>query len=116
MLPVGGVGINCAIADAVEAANVLVEPLRAGRVEDTELAKVQRRRERMTRIVQRFQAAQQRRIVDALTSGKPFRMPAPLRLLLRAPGLRTIPGRVIGFGVRRVRIEHPEERPTLVEA
>jgi 2-polyprenyl-6-methoxyphenol hydroxylase-like FAD-dependent oxidoreductase len=49
MLPLGGVGINCAIADAVEAANVLSEPLRAGRVQDGHLAEVQRRRERLTR-------------------------------------------------------------------
>jgi 2-polyprenyl-6-methoxyphenol hydroxylase-like FAD-dependent oxidoreductase len=47
MLPVGGVGINCAIADAVDA-NVLAEPLRAGRVEDRQLAEVQRRREGVT--------------------------------------------------------------------
>jgi 2-polyprenyl-6-methoxyphenol hydroxylase-like FAD-dependent oxidoreductase len=112
MLPVGGVGINCAIADAVEAANVLVEPLRAGRLQDAELSQVQRRRERITRIVQRFQAGQQQRIIHALTSGRPFRLPLPLRVIRRIPGLRTIPARVTGFGVRRVRLEHPEEKPT----
>jgi 2-polyprenyl-6-methoxyphenol hydroxylase-like FAD-dependent oxidoreductase len=111
MLPVGGVGINCAIADAVEAANVLVEPLRAGRVQDAQLAQVQRRRERITRVVQHFQAAQERTIMGALKSGHPFRLPAPLRVILRVPGLRNLPARVIGFGVRRVRLEHPEERP-----
>jgi 2-polyprenyl-6-methoxyphenol hydroxylase-like FAD-dependent oxidoreductase len=110
MLPVGGVGINCAIADAVEATNVLVEPLRAGRLQDAHLSEVQRRRERVTRIIQRFQAAQQKRIVRALTSGRPFRMPPPLRLIQHIPGLRTIPARVTGFGVRQVRLEHPEER------
>jgi len=111
MLPVGGVGINCAIADAVEAANVLVEPLRAGRLQDAQLSEVQRRRERVTRIVQRFQAAQQKRILSALKSGRPFRTPPLVRLIQRLPGLRNIPARVTGFGVRRVRLEHPEERP-----
>ena len=111
MLPVGGVGINCAIADAVEAANVLIEPLRAGSLSDAQLAEVQRRRERVTRVVQRFQVAQQRRIFHALESGQPFRMPPLARVLLRLPFVRNIPARVTGFGVRRVRVEHPEERP-----
>lgn len=110
MLPVGGVGINCAVADAVEAANVLVGPLRAGRIPDATLSAVQRRRERVTRIVQRFQAAQQTRIIRALTTGEPFRLPVALRALQRLPGFRNIPARVTGFGVRRVRLEHPEER------
>lgn len=111
MLPVGGVGINCAIADAVEAANVLVEPLRAGRLQDAQLSEVQRRREGVTRIVQRFQEAQQKRILGALKSGRPFRMPLPLRVIQRVPFLRNIPARVTGFGVRRVRLEYPDERP-----
>jgi 2-polyprenyl-6-methoxyphenol hydroxylase-like FAD-dependent oxidoreductase len=113
MLPIGGVGINCAIADAVEAANVLVEPLRAGRVEDAHLSQVQQRRERVTRIVQRFQAAQQKRVLGALASGRPFRMPPLARLIMRLPVVGTIPARVTGFGVRRVRLEHPEERPVV---
>ena len=114
MLPVGGVGINCAIADAVEAVNVLVEPLRAGRVQDVQLAEVQRRRDRLTLIVQRAQAAQQKQIVRALRSGRPFRLPPVLRLILRVPVLRNLPARVIGFGVRRARLEHPEERSVVV--
>jgi 2-polyprenyl-6-methoxyphenol hydroxylase-like FAD-dependent oxidoreductase len=111
MLPVGGVGINCAIADAVEAANVLTGPLRVGRLEDGQLSEVQRRRERVTRIVQRFQAAQEKRLISALQSGTPFRMPALFRVLQRLPGIRDVPARVIGFGVRRARLEHPEEEP-----
>jgi 2-polyprenyl-6-methoxyphenol hydroxylase-like FAD-dependent oxidoreductase len=59
---VAGVGINCAIADAVEATNVLVDPLRTDRIQESQLAEVQRRHERMTHLVQRFQAAQQQRI------------------------------------------------------
>ncbi|HEV8485237.1 MAG TPA: FAD-dependent monooxygenase [Blastocatellia bacterium] len=63
MLPVGGVGINCAISDAVEAANVLTEPLRVGRVQEDNLAEVQRRRELITRIIQGFQTLIQKRIL-----------------------------------------------------
>ena len=113
MLPVGGVGINCAIADAVEAANVLSEPLRTGRLEDNLLADVQRRREGSTRIVQRAQADQEKRLFRALQTGRPFRPPLPVRVIMRMPGLRNIPARVIGFGWRRVRLQHPEERPPL---
>ena len=105
MLPVGAVGINCAIADAVEAANVLAEPLRAHRVRDHHLAEVQRRRERVTRIIQRFQAVMQKRITNrALASAKPFSPPLALRTILRVPGLRNIPARIMAFGVRRVRL------------
>lgn len=113
MLPVGGVGINCAIADAVEAANVLVEPLRVGRILDSQLAEVQRRREGSTRIVQRAQADQQKRLLRALESGTPFRPPLPVRFILRVPGLRNLPARVIAFGWRRVRLHHPQETPSL---
>lgn len=111
MLPVGGVGINCAIADAVEAANVLADPLRNGAVGDRHLAEVQRRREGVTRVIQRFQAEVQRRLVAAFEAGRMFRLPLPLRLILRVPGLRDLPPRVAAFGVRRVRLERPEERP-----
>ena len=109
MLPVGGVGINCAIADAVEAANVLTEPLRAARVEEQQLAEVQRRRERVTKIIHNFQAGIQGRMVKAFDSGRMFRLPLPLRLILRVPGLRNLPPRVPAFGVRRVRLERPNE-------
>jgi 2-polyprenyl-6-methoxyphenol hydroxylase-like FAD-dependent oxidoreductase len=111
MLPVGGVGINCAIADAVEAANVLTEPLRRGAVEDRHLAEVQRRREGVTRFIQRFQSRIQQGMVAAFESGRAFRLPLPLRLILKIPGLRNLPPRVPAFGVRRVRIEHPDEVP-----
>lgn len=107
MLPIGGVGINCAISDAVEAANVLTEPLRVGRVQENDLAEVQRRRERITRLIQRVQTMMQERILRSLESGIPFKPPLPLRIILRVPGLRNIPARVVAFGVRRVRLERP---------
>jgi 2-polyprenyl-6-methoxyphenol hydroxylase-like FAD-dependent oxidoreductase len=102
MLPIAGVGINCAIADAVEAVNVLTQPLRRSRVEDSHLRAVQRRRELPTRIVQRFQAFAQRRIVGrALASESKFRLPLPLRVVRRVPLLRDLPGRLVGLGLRR---------------
>lgn len=105
MLPVGGVGSNCAVADAVEAANVLAGPLLRGAVERSALAEVQRRRERITAIVQRFQRLQQRVLGRALMASGPVQLPLPLRLGLHLPGVRDIPARIIGFGVRRARLE-----------
>jgi 2-polyprenyl-6-methoxyphenol hydroxylase-like FAD-dependent oxidoreductase len=113
MLPVGGVGINCAIADAVEAANVLARPLRAGAAEYRHLVEVQRRRELFTKIVQRFQRVMQKRgLGETIEAAKPFSMPLPLRIALRIPGLRNLPPRVMAFGVRRARLERPQELPT----
>jgi 2-polyprenyl-6-methoxyphenol hydroxylase-like FAD-dependent oxidoreductase len=112
MLPVGGVGINCAIADAVETVNVLAEPLRTHRVEYRHLIEVQRRRELLTKIVQRFQRVMQKRgLGETLEAARPFTMPLPLRIVLRIPGLRDLPPRVMAFGVRRARLERPQELP-----
>jgi 2-polyprenyl-6-methoxyphenol hydroxylase-like FAD-dependent oxidoreductase len=114
MLPVAGVGINCAIADAAETANVLAEPLRCRPIVEADLAEVQRRRERPTRIIQAFQRRiQQRLIGQALASAESFTIPLPLRLLRRLPLLRDLPGRVVGLGVPRVRLERPQERRLL---
>jgi 2-polyprenyl-6-methoxyphenol hydroxylase-like FAD-dependent oxidoreductase len=105
MSPVGGVGINYAIQDAVEAANLLAGPLRAGWVTVGHLAAVQRVRERPVRVIQWIQGLMQRRIAAPALSGKPFRLPLPLRLLLKVPLLRDLPGRMLAFGIRRVRVE-----------
>jgi 2-polyprenyl-6-methoxyphenol hydroxylase-like FAD-dependent oxidoreductase len=105
MSPVGGVGINYAIQDAVVAANVLAGPLKDSQehlkdLDTTCLAAVQRRREWPTRIIQRFQALIQRAVLaPTLRSNEPFAAPAFLRLLLRVPILRAIPARIIAFGV-----------------
>jgi 2-polyprenyl-6-methoxyphenol hydroxylase-like FAD-dependent oxidoreductase len=107
MSPVGGVGINYAIQDAVVAANVLAGPLKAGRVRLEDLAMVQRRREWPTRIIQAFQNLIQRRLVSgALGATQPFRLPMVLRLILSLPILRNLPGRLIGLGVWRVHVEN----------
>jgi 2-polyprenyl-6-methoxyphenol hydroxylase-like FAD-dependent oxidoreductase len=107
MSPVGGVGINYAIQDAVVAANVLTEPLRAGKVEIKNLEEVQRQRERPTRVIQGIQALVQRRIIaNALQANQAFRVPLVLRIILRIPFLRDIPARILAFGVRRVRLRN----------
>jgi 2-polyprenyl-6-methoxyphenol hydroxylase-like FAD-dependent oxidoreductase len=112
MSPVGGVGINYAIGDAVEAANVLSEKLRERRpIEDADLAEVQRRRAGIVREVQRFQAMIQRRVVgEALKQGH-FAPPAPIRLMLKVPYLRDIPARMVAFGPSPYRLERPDEHP-----
>lgn len=109
MSPVGGVGINCAIQDAVEAANVLRLPLKNGSVSESDLAAVQRRREGAIRLVQRMQAYMQRSIAaPALRPGTSFRPPFLMRVGQHIPFVRDLPGRIMAFGLRRVRIEHPE--------
>lgn len=108
MSPVGGVGINYAIQDAVEAANVLIEPLKSGKVSDSELAEVQRRREFPVRVIQRMQAIMQRRLVaSVLQSQQTINIPWQLKLFFRIPILRDIPARMIGFGIKRVHLANP---------
>jgi len=101
MSPVGGVGINYAIQDAVVAANVLSTPLQEGHVQLRDLAAVQRRREWPTRIIQAFQAlVQQRLIAQALDPEQSFRLP----LFLRLPIVRYLPARLIGLGIWPVHV------------
>jgi 2-polyprenyl-6-methoxyphenol hydroxylase-like FAD-dependent oxidoreductase len=100
MSPVGGVGINLAIQDAVAAANLLAEPLRRGTPSLEELGAVQRRRELPTRLTQRLQIFAQQNVIAPTLAGAPLRVPLPLRLLDAWPRLRRIPARVIGLGFR----------------
>jgi len=105
MSPVGGVGINYAIQDAVVAANVLTEPLRSGRVQEAHLAEVQRQRLWPTRVIQSMQSFMQERLIaPALLSQQVGNVPWALRLLVRTPILGTLPARLIAFGARRVRL------------
>ena len=109
MSPVGGVGINLAIQDAVAAANLLAAPLGERRVTVDDLDQVQRRREFPTRFTQRFQLIVQKRvIVPVLGAAGPPRPPLLLRLLLRLPGLPRIPARLIGLGIRPEHVRTPE--------
>jgi 2-polyprenyl-6-methoxyphenol hydroxylase-like FAD-dependent oxidoreductase len=106
MSPVGGVGINYAIQDAVVAANVLAEPLRAGEPTTDALKEVQSQRELPTRFIQALQTQLQKRVLAAsLDAGGAFRMPLALRILTRLPLLRNLPARIIGFGLRRVHVK-----------
>jgi len=108
MSPVGGVGINYAVQDAVVAANVLIGPLKGGQVTESDLAEVQRQREWPVRVIQRFQTAMQNNLIaKVLFSQGPPRVPWFIRLLPRIPILRNLPARLIGFGPRRVRLADP---------
>jgi 2-polyprenyl-6-methoxyphenol hydroxylase-like FAD-dependent oxidoreductase len=103
MSPVGGVGINLAIQDAVAAANILAEPLNAGTLEEHHLAAVEKRRTFPTRMTQRAQVAMQSRIIAPLLASTPDQTTAPpllFRIINRYPFLRRIPARLIGWGAR----------------
>jgi len=101
MSPVGGVGINLAIQDAVATANLLAEPLRAGRLTVQDLQRVQQRREWPTRMTQRVQLMIQDRVIKrVLTDGGRFSPPFAIRMLALVPFLRWIPARMIGLGFR----------------
>ena len=104
MSPIGGVGINYAIQDAVAAANLLAEPLLAGTLTDEHLAAVQRRREFPTRFIQWFQGVVQRQLVARALEDKPFRLPLPARIFSALPLLRNLPARLIGWGIRPERV------------
>jgi 2-polyprenyl-6-methoxyphenol hydroxylase-like FAD-dependent oxidoreductase len=101
MSPVGGVGINLAIQDAVAAANVLFEPLREGQLALDHLRRIQKLREWPTRMTQGLQVAVQRRIIArVLVETGPLKPPLAVRLLAKIPFLRRIPARIVGLGIR----------------
>jgi 2-polyprenyl-6-methoxyphenol hydroxylase-like FAD-dependent oxidoreductase len=109
MSPIGGVGINLAIQDAVAAANALALPLAKGMAAQADLAKVQRRREFPTRMTQRMQLFLQQRVIGrVLSSGATPAIAWPIRLMQRFPVLRRIPARLIGMGFRP---EHVKTAP-----
>jgi 2-polyprenyl-6-methoxyphenol hydroxylase-like FAD-dependent oxidoreductase len=109
MSPIGGIGINLAVQDAVAAANFLAGPLARGDDVDPLLHKVQQRRLFPTRIIQAAQKLAQDNVIGRLLQpGEPIRdAPLIVRLLDRFPLLRRIPGRLIGLGVRRERVRSP---------
>jgi 2-polyprenyl-6-methoxyphenol hydroxylase-like FAD-dependent oxidoreductase len=109
MSPLGGVGVNLAVQDAVAAANILAEPLRQGAVGEDVLAKVQARREFPTRVTQRIQIVMQERVIRNVLAGQGELKPPLFVKLLRAfPVLRRIPARILGLGVRPEHIRTPE--------
>ena len=110
MSPVAGVGINLAIQDAVAAANILAEPLRAGVVGTADLAKIQRRREFPARVTQRVQAAIRQQVGGGLDVSGPARMSWPMRILERTTILRRLRTRFIGIGIRPEHVKTPDIR------
>jgi 2-polyprenyl-6-methoxyphenol hydroxylase-like FAD-dependent oxidoreductase len=113
MSPVLGVGINVAIQDAVEAANLLWSPLRRGDVQVQHLARVQRRRELAVRITQAFQGIMQQWIVAphlADPRAEPS-VPLILRVGTRLPLVRDLPGQIVGMGLWRTRVRAPAIAP-----
>jgi 2-polyprenyl-6-methoxyphenol hydroxylase-like FAD-dependent oxidoreductase len=106
MSPIGGVGINLAVQDAVATARILGPALVAGSLADADVDKVRRRRRFPTVVTQAGQRFAQRRLVDPLlhTTG-PVKVPAPLRLLGRTPMLQRLAARIVGLGARP---EHAE--------
>jgi 2-polyprenyl-6-methoxyphenol hydroxylase-like FAD-dependent oxidoreductase len=101
MSPIGGVGINMAIQDAVAAANILAAPLRKDESPDASiLDRVRQRRLFPTRVTQAVQVAIQNRVLVPTLAGVPLEAPLVLRLLDRFPALRGLPARFIGIGVR----------------
>jgi 2-polyprenyl-6-methoxyphenol hydroxylase-like FAD-dependent oxidoreductase len=101
MSPVGGVGINLAIQDAVATANILARPLQQNYVSLSHLQKVQLRREFPTKMTQWAQVQIQKRILSTvLGTQQKFRAPWFIRLFKKFPVLRRIPARLIGIGVR----------------
>jgi 2-polyprenyl-6-methoxyphenol hydroxylase-like FAD-dependent oxidoreductase len=106
MSPMGGIGINLAIQDAVAAANLLAPALEEGRDVDRLLGRVQRRRAGSTRIIQAVQKIAQDWVLSPMLE-KPRRFdrpPWPLLVLEKVPALRRLPGRAIALGVRSERI------------
>jgi 2-polyprenyl-6-methoxyphenol hydroxylase-like FAD-dependent oxidoreductase len=101
MSPIGGVGVNIAVQDAVAAANILADPLRQGRLADSDLAAVQARRLWPVRATQAIQVfLQNRMIAPTLAGTRPLSPPWPVRLLDRFPYLQRLPARVLGLGVQ----------------
>jgi 2-polyprenyl-6-methoxyphenol hydroxylase-like FAD-dependent oxidoreductase len=113
MSPIGGVGINLAIQDAVATANILWDKLRDGTLSESDLHAVQKRRMFPTRATQALQVAVQNRVVKrVLGSTKPFVLPWPLKLVRRWAVLRRILPRIVGVGFRPEHVKTPEARPT----
>jgi 2-polyprenyl-6-methoxyphenol hydroxylase-like FAD-dependent oxidoreductase len=112
MSPIGGVGINMAVQDAVAAANRLAGPLRAGEATDEDLQAIEERRTLPMRFTQWLQLAIQRRIVSRVLEAQKRPKPAPFFKLFNSfPVLRRIPARLVGIGIRPEHARTPEAAP-----
>jgi len=114
MSPIGGVGINLAIQDAVAAANILAAKLRSGALRDADLDAVRRRRLFPVKVVQGFQLAVQNNVLKPRISGRTAELtvPWPLKLLNASAWMRQWPARFLGIGVRPEHVHSPEAGPT----
>jgi 2-polyprenyl-6-methoxyphenol hydroxylase-like FAD-dependent oxidoreductase len=109
MSPIGGVGINLAVQDAVATANRLAAPLRAGTLSEDDLKAVQRRRSYPAGMTQLLQVFIQKNVLSrVLASTQALTPPWPVRLLSRCPMLQRIPARLVGLGIRREHVETPQ--------
>jgi 2-polyprenyl-6-methoxyphenol hydroxylase-like FAD-dependent oxidoreductase len=109
MSPVGGLGINYAVQDAVVAANLLTKPLLEGCVTVAQLRAVQSRRQWPVRIIQAAQTQVQKRVIAAALRAQEqqgLNIPWFVRALSRIPFLRDLPARIMAVGVVRVRVEN----------
>ena len=112
MSPIGGVGINMAVQDAVAAANRLAGPLRARRVTDDDLEAIQQRRTLPVRFTQWLQLTVQRRIISRVLESHERPKPPPFFKLFNVfPVLRRIPARLLGIGIRPEHVRTPEAAP-----
>lgn len=110
MSPVGGVGINLAIQDAVAAANLLARPLQENAVTESLLARVQQRREFPARVTQFVQMKAHNAMDRVFQSSGPLAAPWQLKAAMRVPGLRHVVGRAVGIGVRPEHIQAAKPR------
>jgi 2-polyprenyl-6-methoxyphenol hydroxylase-like FAD-dependent oxidoreductase len=112
MSPIGGVGINMAVQDAVAAANRLAEPLRSGRLTDQDLQAVEERRTPPLRFTQWLQLTIQKRIISrVLASRQRPKPPQVFKFFNSFPILRRVPARLIGIGIRPEHVQTPEAAP-----
>jgi 2-polyprenyl-6-methoxyphenol hydroxylase-like FAD-dependent oxidoreductase len=115
MSPVGGIGVNLAVQDAVATANILAERLLDNRVRTRDLARVQRRRALPAKVLQRLQLAIQRVVLNPVLEGQPSKAdrkpPAALRLLARAKTTRRMQARLFAYGVRPERVRPLSRQP-----
>jgi 2-polyprenyl-6-methoxyphenol hydroxylase-like FAD-dependent oxidoreductase len=106
MSPIGGVGINLAIQDAVATANMLIPAFKKNAVTENTLQAIQKRRELPTKIIQRIQVFMQNHVVDKVLGNVVHpSLPLPLKLLQHFPILRRIPAKIIGMGYRPEKVE-----------
>jgi 2-polyprenyl-6-methoxyphenol hydroxylase-like FAD-dependent oxidoreductase len=113
MSPIGGVGINMAVQDAVAAANRLAGPLRTGKLADADLQAIEERRTLPMRFTQGLQLTIQQRVISrVLASQQRPKPPLLLKLFGVFPILRRIPARLVGLGIRPEHVQTPEAAPT----